>query len=271
MKYGFFDYKEFIFFDGKVYSGQDYFSLTHIVFMALATLAIVLLCVFLRKVSHKKVDIYLKVLAIFIPILEIAKITWESYYDITLGHGFNFGGLMPLYTCSMFIYVLPFVAFGKGKVKEYATAWLGSICIFAGFTNFYLTQILHSYPFFTFASFQSLLYHFLMSFTGIFVVATGYFKPTWKDVIKGYIPLAIFSVLVIPVNYYLNALGYGADYMLYMWGNGAPILPDMAKFFASNNLHLIYTLIVLVGYIAISGLVISIEKGVIALATKLKK
>jgi hypothetical protein len=33
MNYGFFDYKDFIIFDGKPYSGQDYFGLTHIIFM----------------------------------------------------------------------------------------------------------------------------------------------------------------------------------------------------------------------------------------------
>ena len=92
----------------------------------------------------------------------------------------------------------------------------------------------------------------------------------WKDIINGYIPLAVFSLFVIPINYHLNALGYSADYMLYMWGNGAPILPDMAKFFASHNIQFVYTLIVFFGYILISALVISIEKGVIALIQKLK-
>ena len=271
MNYNFFDYKDFIIIDGERYHGQDYFSLTHIIFMVLATIAIVLLCVFLRKASHKKIDIYLKVLSIFIPLLEVIKISWETYFDIKLGHGFNYSGLIPIYTCSMFIYVLPFVAFGKGKVKEYATAWLGTICIFAGFTNFYLTQILHDYPFWTFATFQSVTYHFLMSFTGIFLVVTGYFKPKWKDIIKGYIPILIFSIPIIPINYYLNSLGYNADYMLYMWGNGAPVLPDMANFFSSHDLHLVYTFIVMFGYILVAGLVISIEKGVIALINKRKK
>jgi hypothetical protein len=54
--------------------------------------------------------------------------------------------------------------------------------------------------------------------------------------------------------------------MLYTWGNGAPVLPSIAKFFSSNGLHLIYTFIVLVGYIVIAGLIISIEKLIIALA-----
>ena len=271
MSYSFFDYQEFIFINGEKYHGQDYFGLTHIVFMIIATIALILLCVFLRKTSHKKVEIYLKVLAVLVPIIEVVKIVWESYWDITVAGGFDFSGLLPIYTCSMFIYILPISAFAKGKVKECAISWLGTICIFAGFTNFYLTQILHDYPFWTYATFTSLYFHFLMSFTGIFLLVTGYYKPKWIDVIKGYIPLLIFSVLVIPTNYYLTNLGYEPDYMLYMWGNGAPILPIWAKFFSENNLHFLYTLIVVVGYLILSALMVSIEKGIIYLSKRFKK
>ena len=96
---GFFKYKDFI----EGYHGQDYFSLTHIIFMILATIAIVVLCVVLKNVKHKNLDRYLKVLSIYIPVMEIVKIVWESYFDIKMGHGFNWTGLLPLYTCSMFI------------------------------------------------------------------------------------------------------------------------------------------------------------------------
>ena len=271
MSYNFFDYKDFIIIDGEKYHGQDYFGLTHIIFMIIATIAIILLSIFLRKTSHKKVEIYLKVLAIAVPIIEFAKIAWETYYDITVGSGFDFSELLPIYTCSMFIYVLPVAAFAKGKVKECAVSWLGTICIFAGFTNFYLTQILHTYPFWTYASFISLYFHFLMSFTGIFLLVTGYFKPKWIDIIKGYIPLLLFSILVIPANYYLTSLGYEPDYMLYMWGKGAPVLPSIAKFFNENNLHFIYTMIIVVGYILLSAIMICVEKGIIYIANKNKK
>lgn len=270
MSYSFFDYKNFIIIDGEKYHGQDFFSLTHIIFMVIATIALILLCIFLRKTSRKKVEIYLKVLAIAVPIIEVVKIVWESYWDITVGGGFDFSGLLPIYTCSMFIYVLPIAAFARGKVKQYSVSWLGTICIFAGFTNFYLTQILHTYPFWTYATFISLYFHFLMSFTGIFLLVTGYFKPKWIDIIRGYVPILIFSVLVIPTNYYLTSLGYEPDYMLYMWGNGAPILPIWAKFFSENGLHFIYTLIVVVGYLILSALMVCVEKGVISLAGKLK-
>lgn len=247
----FFKYKDFI----EGYKGQDYFGTTHIIFMIIATIAIILLCVFLRNSKHHNIDKYLKVLSIYIPVMEIIKIVWESYFDIKLGHGFNFTGLLPLYTCSMFIYLLPLAAWCKGKIKDFAISWLATIGVFGGLTNFYLTQILHTYPFWTFASFMSLSFHFFMVLTGLLIVVTKYKVFSFKDVLTAWLPLALFSIIVIPVDYILQA-----DYMLYYYGNGAPILPSMANFFASHNIRFIYTIIVLIGYGIIAALFISIYK-----------
>lgn len=251
MNYNFFDYKHFI----SDYHGQDFFGTTHLVAMAILTLLIVVLLVIFRKTKHANVEKYLKVLSIIVPILEVVKIVWESYYDISLGYGFNWTGLLPLYTCSLFIYTLPLAAFGKGKVKHSATCWLATIGIFGGLTNFYLTQILNTYPFWTFATFMSLYFHFMMVFTGLFIVVTKYKVFNFKDILYSWLPLAIFSILVIPVCYVLKA-----DYMLYYYGNGAPVLPMLSSFFAKYNLRFIYTIIMVFGYALIAGLFISIYK-----------
>ena len=251
MNYKFFDYKGFI--DG--YHGQDYFGATHTAAMVLLTALIVVLLIALRKTSKKSIDNYLKVLSIIVPILEVVKIAWESYWDIKTGAGFNKTGLLPLYTCSMFIYMLPLAAWAKGKVKDCAVAWLGTIGVFGGLTNFYLTQILHSYPFWTFATFMSLYFHFFMVLTGLLIVVTKYKEFGFKDAIRAWIPLGIFSVLVIPVCYILKA-----DYMLYYYGNGAPLLPDIANFFASQGLRFVYTLLVCAGYALIALIFISVYK-----------
>ena len=251
MNYRFFDYKGFI--DG--YHGQDYFGTTHIIAMVLLTALIVVLLIALRKTPKKSIDNYLKVLSIIVPILEVVKIAWESYWDIKTGAGFNKTGLLPLYTCSMFIYMLPLAAWTKGKVKDCAVAWLGTIGVFGGLTNFYLTQILHSYPFWTFATFMSLYFHFFMVLTGLLIVVTKYKEFGFKDTIRAWIPLAIFSIIVIPVCYILKA-----DYMLYYYGNGAPLLPDIANFFANQGLRPVYTLLVCVGYALIALIFISVYK-----------
>lgn len=253
MDYNFFDYKGFI----KGYEGQDFFSLPHIIFMILATIAIVVICILCRNIKKEKLELFIKILAIVIPVLEVVKIVWESYWDITTGVGFNWTGLLPLYTCSMFIFVLPFAAWGKGEIKDYAICWLGTINIFAGLTNFYITNILFTYPFFTFATYMSLQYHFLMVVTGLLIVISKYREFDWKDAIKGFIPLAIFSIPVIPIDYIIEA-----DYMLYYFGSGAPLLPEIANGLGSIGLRWIYTILMIFGYLGLSYLMIAIYKGI---------
>ena len=252
---GFFTYKDFL----EGYNGQDYMGIGQFVFLGLATLAIILCSIFLRKASHKKIDIFLKVLAVVIPVLEVLKIAIESYFDIKGGHGFNFSGLLPLYTCSLFIYTLPFAAFAKGKVRECCLSFLTTIGIFAGLTNFVMAPILNTYPFFNFHTFVSLNFHFWMVFTGIFLISTKYYVPKWIDVLKGMIPLAILSVIAIPVNYALSAhYGWSVDYMLYYSGNGAPLLPDLASKLANAGLRPIFTLVVFIMYIIITAIIVGI-------------
>ncbi len=256
LNYNFFDYKDFIPDEDKQ---NVMWSTEHIVFIILAVLAIILLCYFLRNIKGKSVDKYLKILAIIMPVLEIIKITWETYWDIKLGHGFNITGLLPLYTCSMFIYVLPFAGWGKGKVKECALAFLTTLSVFAGLTNFFIPPIFNTYPFFSYASFMSLNYHFLMVFTGVFLVSTRYYVPNFKSILKGFIPLLIFSVIVIPFDYIMFYNGhYWIDYMLYIHGFGAPLLPSIADKLGSLNLRGLYTLLVMGGYLLIDSIFVSI-------------
>ncbi len=264
MKYNFFDYKHFI----EGYHGQDFWGTAHTVFMVLACLAIILVPIFLRKTKEKNVDLFLKVLSIVIPVLELVKITWETVWDLKVVGSFNWGGLLPLYTCSMFIFVLPFAAWAKGKVKRAAVAWLSTIGIFAGLTNFFLPPILNTYPFWTLATFTSLNFHFWMVFTGVFLGVTGYYKAKWSDIITAWLPLAIFSVIVIPANYILQAQGHYPDYMLYMHGNGAPVLPQISQFFIDNGLQFIYTLIMVFGYMLIGAIFVAIYQGCYALGRK---
>lgn len=256
LNYNFFDYKDFIPSEDKQ---NVMWSNAHIIFIVLSVLAIILLCYFFRNIRGKSVDKYLKIIAIVIPILEVIKITWETYWDLKLGHGFNITGLLPLYTCSMFIYVLPFAGWGKGRVKECALAFLTTLSVFAGLTNFFIPPIFNTYPFFSYASFTSLNYHFLMVFTGIFIVATRYYVPNFKSIFKGFIPLLLFSIIVIPFDYIMFYNGhYWIDYMLYIHGFGAPILPEISDALGKVSLRGVYTILMMGGYLLITLLFVSI-------------
>ncbi len=247
----FFKYKDFI----EGYHGQDLFGTTHLIFMVIATLSFIVIACLTRKAKHSSVDVLLKVLSIVIPILEVIKISWETYFDLQQGHGFNYVGLLPLYTCSMFIYTLPFAAWCKGKAKDFAVSWLGTIGLFAGMTNFYYTQMLRDYPFFSYATFMSLNFHFWMVLVGLLIVTTGYKKFRFKDIFTAWLPLLLFSIPVIPLDYALEV-----DYMLYYHGSGVPVISDLANYFAGMDMRFVFTAIMVLGYGVIAALFITIYK-----------
>ena len=84
---------------------------------------IIVISILLRKTKREtKYNIY-KFLSIFMTIFEIIKITYSTYFDLKNGFPFNWGGMLPLYTCSMILYFLPFVAWGKGKARDYSIAF----------------------------------------------------------------------------------------------------------------------------------------------------
>ena len=78
------------------------------------------------------------------------------------------------------------------------------------------------------------------------------------------------------INYFVTdgVYVFKGDYMLLYSGDGAPLMPIIAKFFASKGLRGIYTAIMLITYLPISllvvGIIIGIEK-LINLITKNRK
>lgn len=269
--YSFFDYKKNII----GYDGSDMFGLSHIIFMACAFILLIVLCILLRNAKHENVNKYLKVVSIILPILEITKITWETIFDIKTGDNFNWSGLLPLYTCSLFMYTLPFAAWGKGKVKRVALSFLTTVGIFGGMTNFVYLNILNTYPFWTYASLNSVLYHFLMVFTGILILTTKYHEAKIMDVPLSLIPIVIFSVLVIPVNFIIYKYvpgGDWVDYMLYMRGAGMPVIGPMSDFCKQHNILLLYSLFMMtIGYSVVSILVFGIGQGIKKIINIIKK
>lgn len=164
MDYSFFSYKYNISeFQSALYSPE------HIAYIILAFISVILLGIFLRKADHKKFRIFLLVVAIVLAVLEIVKISWESYWDITTGRGFNVE-ILPLYSCSLFTYTAFFAVFGKGKVREIALAWIGTIGLVCGMIGVIYTNTLNFYPFWTFGAFHSLVYHYTMFLVGVLVL-----------------------------------------------------------------------------------------------------
>ena len=250
LKYHFFDYKYNI--EGFT---TDLFSTTHIVFIVLAILSVIAIGIFAHKFDKKKITWFLRGLAIFVTLLEASKIIWESYYDVTTGRGFNAGGILPFYSCSLLIYCLWFGAWGKGKPREIALTWLGTIGLCCGLIGTIYTNGLNWYPFWTYGAWDSILFHYNLLMVGVLLLASGYVKLRWKDILLAVVPMVLLSVIASPLNYY-----YGADYMQIYSGDGVPLMNGLASYLDGKNLRPLFTIIMLASYLILSGLVVGIYK-----------
>ena len=249
-KYRFFDYKYNI--EGFT---SDLFSTTHIVFIVLAILSVIAIGIFAHKFDKKKITWFLRGLAIFVTLLEASKIIWESYYDVTTGRGFNAGGILPFYSCSLLIYCLWFGAWGKGKARDVALTWLGTIGLCCGLIGTIYTNGLNWYPFWTYGAWDSILFHYNLLMVGVLLLASGYIKLQWKDILVALIPMVLLSVIASPINYY-----YGGDYMQLYSGDGVPLMNDLASYLHEHNLRPLFTVIMLASYSILSGIVVCISK-----------
>lgn len=261
MHYNFFDYKYNI----ENFT-SDMFSISHIVFIGLSFILVPLSFFFLRKAKHKGIDIFLKVFSIFFLVFEVAKITWESYYDITTGRGFNTEGLIPVYTCSLFIYTMLGAAWGKGKIRDYSLAYLTTISFLSGAIGIVYCRGLTYYPFWTFGGFYSLFFHLSMFAVGTLLLMTKYKKLEWKDMIRAWFPLVILSFISTPINYV-----YGADYMQTYSATGVPLLSKLADILASHNLRYLFTIIMTFLYIPMAGIAVCIVKPFYWIGAKISK
>ena len=250
MDYGFFDYKYNI-------SGfeSDLFSAPHIVYIVLVYLLTFSICRLLRRTDHRRITAILKALFVFSVLMEISKISWESYYDITTGRGFNKEGILPIYTCSLFIYTLPFAAWGKGKVRRAALAFLTTVGLLYGAIGVIYCNGLNFYPFWTFGAFYSLYFHSAMFATGVFLLMTGYHRPKWADALWTMIPIVLLCLVAIPINH-----AYGSDYMMIYSGSGIPLYEDLSAFLAAKGLRFIYTILMILTHIPLAALVIAVSR-----------
>ena len=261
--YGFFDDSYTL--ASKGYNGADRMSVKQFVTMGVLFLLIVIVSLLLRRTKREKLYLIYRIMAIAMPLLEISKITFSSYFDIVNNQGFNWGGILPLYTCSMLLFFLPFLAWGKGKMKAWSMAFFSTIGLVAGLSNFIYLSAAGYYPIFTFGGLYSVIFHGALVFVGMSLMITGEYKPSNRSILEGMIPVLIFSIPVIPFNYILRAYfpngGY-ADYMLLMDCNGFPYIGDFANWLASFHLRFLFTLFMLVVvYPLATGIIVFVEVG----------
>lgn len=175
---------------------------------------IVLVCLWLRKKEEKTIRALFAGLWISTLVLEVAKIAWESCCGAMVS--FEWGGILPLYPCSIFMYAMPFAIWGKGNVRYAACGYVCSLGVLGGAINFvYPANILGNYSCISFAGFHTLFYHGVLVLCAALMLLTGYHS--YKGVTKAWQLLlpAVPALAVSVVANFVNFSPVNSDYMFF--------------------------------------------------------
>lgn len=206
------------------------FTPLHFVFSAIMIALVVSAAIFVARLGEEKIRAVFTVLWATIVVLEAVKIVWETVSGATVN--FEWGGVLPLYPCSIFMYAMPLVIWGKGELRRAGCGYLCSLGLLGGSINFvYPATILGNYSCISFAGFHTFLYHGAIVFAALVVLISGYHtlggvKKWWQLLV----PAAPFFAVSVVANI-VNFSKIGSDYMFFKLNSFifAPIgaaLPD---------------------------------------------
>lgn len=192
----------------------------------------------MRKSGWKTIKIVLIVLWVIEVVFEFTKIginTWAYGY-------FETQAILPIHLCSWFMYVMPFVIWGKGWLKQAALAFICTYGLLGGVVNFIVPDILNYYPAWAFFGLHTMLYHGIMLFVGILLWIKVY-KPKPIDWVTAFIFVVIAYIPCVIVDQL-----YGWNYMFLTDGHGTPL----AMISEPLNNPAVWKVIMFIGYFALN-------------------
>lgn len=241
----------------KIFGSREYYAPSapyfwtweHIFLVVLFSLILIFVPFLMRKSSKKTLKIIL-IIALFVQVvLEFSKFAIVSVVESNI----PFATHIPIHMSSWFMYILPFVIWGKGAVKQCAISFICTLQLFGGFINFFLGYSMYNYPAFSFFGFHALFYHFVMSFIALLLIWTGEYKPRKSDLLTTIIPLVISSAVAIAVDYI-----FGWDYMFFFSGEKTPmaiLFSWMPQWLATILIFVGYYLVTIIMYhLVIAGI-----------------
>ncbi len=190
------------------------FSPLHFVLVGILLALIIVGAILLSKRSERTIRMTFAIIWATLTVIDIFRMIWES----TTGNkiGFEWGGNLPLYPCSIFMYAMPFAIWGRGKVRYAACGYLCTLGFFGGAINFvYPVNVLSNYSCISFAGINTLLFHGALVFCTLVMLISGYhsFKDA-KNPLDLLLP-AIPALLVSIVAHLVNFSWIGSDYMFF--------------------------------------------------------
>ena len=230
--------------------GPFAYNADYIVFIILSIALAFVFPILLRKAKQKTVKTALIVLWGIAVLLDTVKYGYSMIINLSNGVQGLGNYDIPLWTCSMFLYLMPFVLFCKNeRISRACSAFICTISFFAGMVNF---AIPCDDSLFSFYGMHKTVYHYVLMLTPAIMLATGYIKLKIKDIVG---IMVVFIAFAIPV-YVFNA-AYAQDYMFTYDGSWLPI--DVSSISAIKPLYILLCLTV---YALVALLFIGIDIGI---------
>ena len=150
----------------------------------------------------------------------IALVVWEFLiilWDSTAGmvNGLDVRQSLSFYPCSIFLYALPLVLWGKGLWKQAACGYIYTLGLLGALVNFlYPFSRLADYSCLSFPAFHTFFFHGSMLFTFFTMLFSGMHSygdaQSFRDLL---IPSLLSMIMSVPAN--LINYRIGADYMYF--------------------------------------------------------
>lgn len=209
-----------------------------------------------RYKSKKGIQITLIVLWAISVALDLAKLI------LNICTGFSVGGDMPLYVCSLFMYIMPVAIWGKGKFKSIAAAYVCTIGLFGAIGNYVVPSVIEDYSLFSFRGFHTTLFHTVLMITPFVMLCTGAYRLKFKEFGWQMLGFVVVTLPVIPFNYLTDS-----NYMYFNDGIFIESFAEKVSYAWPLFLYFFYAVIMLV----MQALIFGITKLVELILKKLKK
>ena len=222
---------------------------------------------FLRKKNSEKiVKISLIVIWAIAVLADVIKIS----VSVATGE-FVWSGSLPLYVCSIFMYAMPFVIWGKGKIRNIASTYVCTIGLFGAFMNYVIPSLTVDYSLFSFYGLHTTIFHSMLLVGAFVILFTGYQEIRFRDFGWTFLGFVVLTFGVVIINYIIPA-----DYMYFRTGEGTSlgIVMDIAsatKFFWPVLMYLGYAIVQIVMTSVIIGITAVIKLANKSMRKKISK
>ena len=228
-------------------------------YLVFAVLTIAVIWLLRKKNSPKAVKISLIVFWAIAVVADIIKII----VSVAAG-GFGWGGSLPLYICSIFMYAMPFAIWGKGKIKDMASTFVCTIGLFGVFMNYVIPSVTINHSLFSFWGLHTTIYHSMLIIAPLVMLFTGYHKIKFKDLGWAFLGFVVLTIAVVFVNHIVDG-----DYMYFRNASGTSL--GIVMNIASATGYFLWPILMYFGYAVVQLVMTGIIIGITALVNIIKK